>query len=100
MVLLIYVSLAVLCLHCCLDFSLAVSGGFSLAAVALPGGEQELSGVQASGIAVAGLKSRGSAVEEGRLSCGMWNLLGSGIKCMSSALADSFFTTEPPGKPP
>ena len=29
----------------------------------------------------------------------MWNLPGSGIKPMSSALSGGFFTTEPPGKP-
>ena len=29
----------------------------------------------------------------------MWDLLGSGIKPMSTALAGGFFTTEPPGKP-
>ena len=29
----------------------------------------------------------------------MWDLPGSGIEPMSSALAGSFFTAEPPGKP-
>ena len=30
---------------------------------------------------------------------GMWDLLGSGIKPVSAALASAFFTTELPGKP-
>ena len=29
----------------------------------------------------------------------MWDLLGSGVKLPSPALAGKFFTTEPPGKP-
>ena len=29
----------------------------------------------------------------------MWDLLGSGVEPMSSALAGGFFTIEPPGKP-
>ena len=78
-----YLFLAVLCLRCCLDFSLAVSGGYSLVVAAFLAREHELSGLQASVVAVAGLKSRGSGVEEGGLSCGMWNLLGSGIRGMS-----------------
>ena len=49
------------------------------------------------------LWSTGSIVVACRLSCSvnfMWDLLGSGIKPMSLALACAFFTTEPPGKPP
>ena len=30
---------------------------------------------------------------------GVWALLGSGIEPLSPALAEGFFTTEPPGKP-
>ena len=30
---------------------------------------------------------------------GIWDLPGSGIECLSPALAGRFFTTEPPGKP-
>ena len=59
-----YLFLAVLCLRCCLDFSLAVSGGYSLVVAAFLAGEHELLGLQASVVAVAGLKSRGSGVEE------------------------------------
>ena len=33
------------------------------------------------------------------LLCGMWDLLGPGIKTTSPVLANMFFTTEPPGKP-
>ena len=33
------------------------------------------------------------------LLCGMWDLLGIGIKPMSPALAGGFCTTEPPRKP-
>ena len=55
-----------------------------------------------------GLSSCGSrALEHSLNSCGMWasllpgmwDLLGSGIKPVSPALADGFFTTEPVGKP-
>ena len=60
--------MAVLGLHCCVDFSLvAASGGHSL-------------------VAVQGLLH------------GMWDLLESGIRPMSPALAGGFFITEPPGK--
>ena len=31
--------------------------------------------------------------------CEMWDIPGSGIKPRSPALAEGFFTTEPPGKP-
>ena len=34
-----------------------------------------------------------------QLLCSMWDLLGSGIKLVTPALAGRFFTTEPPGKP-
>ena len=30
----------------------------------------------------------------------MWDLAGPGLEPMSTALADGFLTTEPPGKPP
>ena len=33
-----------------------------------------------------------------QLLCSMWNLPGSGIEPVFPALADGFFTTEPPGK--
>ena len=55
-----------------------------------------------------GLSSCGSrALEHSLNSCGMWasllpgmwDLLGSGIKPVSAALAGGFFTTEPVGKP-
>ena len=35
---------------------------------------------------------------QAELLCGLWDLLGPGIQPMSPALADRFFTTEPPGK--
>ena len=31
--------------------------------------------------------------------CGMWDLPGSGLKPVFPAVANRFFTTEPPGKP-
>ena len=34
----------------------------------------------------------------GLSSVAMWDLLGPGIEPVSPALADGFFTTEPPGK--
>ena len=55
------------------------------------------------------LNGCGSRILERRLnSCGaqaylfhgMWDSPGLGIEPMSPALAGSFFTTEPPGKPP
>ena len=70
--------------------------------------EHGLLGAWASVIAARGLSSCGSRSLEHRLkSCGtrtlllqgMWDLLESGIKPMSPALAGRFFTTEPPGKP-
>ena len=98
---LIYLFLALLCLHCCSGFSLLflASGSYSLVVLAFLVGEHELSGMRASVIAIAGLKSRGSVVEEGRLSCSMCSLLGSGIKRMSPALADSSFTRSHHGSP-
>ena len=36
----------------------------------------------------------------GELLRGMWDLPGPGIEHVSPELADGFFTTEPPGKPP
>ena len=47
------------------------------------------------------LGSTGSTVEAPKLSCSVacWNLPGLGIKAVSPALADGFFTTEPPGMP-
>ena len=55
-----------------------------------------------------GLSSWGSQALEHRLNscgtrvsllCGLWDLPGSGIKPVSTALADGFFTTEQPEKP-
>ena len=87
----IYLVLAVLGLHCCMDFSLvATSRGYSV--------------VWASHCS--GCSCSGYQLQEHRLNrCGtwtellqsMWDLPESGIKPMS--LAGGFFTTESPGKP-
>ena len=50
-----------------------------------------------------GLHSTGSTVVVHRFTCtgllGMWGLPGPGIKPVSAALAEGFFTPDPPGKP-
>ena len=46
-----------------------------------------------------GLQGTGCVVVAHKFSCHMWALPGSGIEPMSPAVAGSFFTTEPPGKP-
>ena len=53
-------------------------------------------------VADIGSRHPGSVVVAHRLSCSkaMQNLPGPGIEPVSPALADRFFTTEPPGKPP
>ena len=64
--------------------------------------------MQAAVVMAHELSSCGSWAPEHRLnSCGaqtsllrgMWDLLGSGIKILSPALAGEFFSPEPPGKP-
>ena len=47
-------------------------------------------------VAVPELQSTGSIVQ---VLLSTWGLPGSGIECVSPALAGRFFTTEPPGKP-
>ena len=73
-----------------------------------PVAEHGLKGLHASAVAVGELSSCSSWALEHRLNgCGAraqlllggWNLLGSGIKYVSPALAGGFLTTGPPGKP-
>ena len=45
------------------------------------------------------LGHRLSCGAQAKLPCGMWDLPGTGIKPVSSALVGGFFTNEPPGKP-
>ena len=96
-------------LHCCAGFSLAaVSGAYSLLQCATSqfGGFSSCRAwalsVGASVVAARGLSSCGFWALEHRLSScgawayllhGMWDLLGSGIKTRSPALAGGFFTT-------
>ena len=70
-------------------------------------GRHGLQGAQASVVAVFGLSNCGFQAIEHRLNSygtwaqllpGIWDLPGSGIKPVSSALEGGFFTTEPPAK--
>ena len=91
-------------LHCSLGFSLVpASGRYGLAAMhtllimgASLVAEHGLEGTRASVVLTYKLSNRGALA---LLLCGMWDLSGPGIKPVSPALAGSFFTTEPPGKP-
>ena len=67
--------------------------GFSLQSM----GSRHVSSV----VAAPGLQSTGSVVLAQGLSClrSTWDLPGPEIESKSLALADGFFTTEPPGKP-
>ena len=91
----------------------AMSGGYSLVAgsgfltVATSLVKHGLWGAQAS--AACGFSGCSSQALEHRLSsCGaqaqllldMWDLPRPGIEPVCPALADGFFTTQPPGKPP
>ena len=113
---LIILLLAMPGLCCCMHFSLVVtSRAYSLVAVCMLltevaslVEEHGLWGARASVVVAHGFSSRGSRALEHRLnSCGawawllqgMWELPRSGIKPISPALVDGFFTTEPPGKP-
>ena len=116
----LFVYLAMLGLHCCVDFSLVVaSKGYSLVvvheliAVASFVVEHRLQSVWALIVAVCRLSNCGSWTLENRLNgCGTWAYLLHGpyglglwvlprpeIESVSPALAEGFFTTEPPGKP-
>ena len=91
----------------------AVSGGYSLTDVhGLPievvshVAEHRLYGAQALVVSGSGLSSCGSQAPEHRfnscgaraqLFCGMWDPTGPRVEPASPALADGFFTTEPPG---
>ena len=105
--------MAVLGLHCSVDFYLiVVNWGYSpLVVYRLLIAEHMISGMWALGVVgwppVSGLSGCGSWALECRLnSCGsqtlllrgMWDLPRPGIKPMSPALAGGFFITEPPGK--
>ena len=79
-----------------------------LAAVASLVAEHRLQDMQASVVAARGLRSCCSQALEHRLNscgtwdqflCSVWDLPRPGIKPMSPALAGTFFTIEPPGKP-
>ena len=102
-------------LHCCMGFSLVVARGVYtlvvvqelLIVVASLVEEHALWGVQSSVVVACGLSSCDSRALLHRLRiCGigalllhsMWDLAGLGIKPVSPASADRFFTTEPPGK--
>ena len=101
----IYLFLAVLGLHCCVDFSLVVeSGSRSYSPVAVQG----LLTAAASLVVEHGLQklwlldSRLQAQQCGawtQLLLSIWDLPGSGMEPVSPALAHEFFTTELPGKP-
>ena len=99
--------LAALGLCCSEGFSLvAASGGYSRVVQA-----SRCSGFfccEAWALGRAGFSSCSSLALEYRLGdcgawaqllCSLWDLPGSGIEPVSSALAGGFFTTEPPGKP-
>ena len=66
-----------------------------------------LRGVQASAGVAPGLSACSWAPQnrpkswgtQALLLCGMWDLLGSGVKSVSAALKGEFFTTEPSGNP-
>ena len=99
--------MAVLDLCCCVGSSLIAVCRLLIAAASLFA-EHRLQGTWASVVVAHVLSSSSSQALQHRLnSCstwawfshGMWNLLRSGIKPMSPALAGGFFTTEPPGKP-
>ena len=91
-----------------MGFSLVVaSKSYSLVVVrGLIGGDFCWSGVQA--LKHMSFRSGSAWALEHRLSShgarayllhGLWDIPGSGIEPISSALAGGFFTTEPPGKP-
>ena len=83
----IYFFLAMLGLPCCVGFSLIAVHGFFW---------QWLLFLRSIGSGTRGLSHCGKHTE---LPHDTWNLPRSGIKPVSPALADRFFTTEPPGKP-
>ena len=60
-----------LCLRCCLDFSLAVSGGYSLVVAAFLAREHELSGLQV------GLYNSATQADLLGFQVGLWNEAGS-----------------------
>ena len=108
-ILCIYLFLALLGLHCYAGFPLVVSGDYSLTAVrgsliaVLP-----LVACVAQALWRAGFSTCGSWALEHRLNSsgtwaelflGMWDLPCPGTKPVSSALAGSFYITEPRGKP-
>ena len=102
-------------LHCCMGFSLvAASRRYSSCTVwashcnGLSCCKAEAIELLASVVEAWGLRSCSSrALEHGLNSCGAqallchgrWDLLGSGIEPLPSALTGGSFTTEPPGKP-
>ena len=113
----IYLFLVVLGLHCCMNFSLVAVSRINpliatcrlLIAMASLVVELRLQGMQASVAAACRLSSsclqdlghRFSSCGTGvQLLCGMLDLLRSGIKHVSPALAGRFFTTGSRGKPP
>ena len=100
--------LAVLGLPCCQGLSLvAANRGYSLAVVhgllslwrLLSWQSQALGGRSSSGRGSQTLKhSLHSCGNVAFLLCATWDVPGPVIKPVSPALADGFFTTEPPGK--
>ena len=76
---------SVLALRCCLRVFSGCSGWAS-----------HCNGFSCCRTQALGLNSCGAWAQ---LLCGMWDLLGSGIKRLYSALAGGFFTTRSPGKP-
>ena len=83
--------------------AVAAGGGWSLVAVpslliavASPVAERGLQGAPASAVVAPGLDSSDPWAQ---LLHSIWDLPRSGIESVSPALANRFFTTEPPGKP-
>ena len=100
----LFIFLAVLDLPFCLGFSLVVvTRGLFSSRSAWASNCDGFSCCRAQTLGHVDFSSCSSHALEHRLNnCGtrgMWDLPGSGIKTMSSALAHRVFTNEPPGKP-
>ena len=104
----IYLFLAVLSLHCWYGlFSISGKQGLLSSCGAWANcsdfcwsGAQALKHMSFSSGSAWALEHRlNSCAAQAYLLQGMWDIPGSGIEPMSSALAGGFFTTEPPGKP-
>ena len=107
--------MALLGLHCCAGFSLAVARrgysllpgtGFSLRRVFLLQGLCGLRALGCTGFSTCHVRAQQLWFQGSRPQAQylwhmgfMWDLPGAGIELVSPALAGRFFTTEPPGKP-